>query len=63
MPKATHNVPTGHETTSGMLSFLFYLLLENPRALQTAQEEVDTIVGKRAITLEDMGNLPYIEVS
>lgn len=45
-----------------MLSFLCYLLLENPRTLEKAQEEVDTVIGKRAIELDDMGKLPYIEV-
>ncbi|KAH7182362.1 putative P450 monooxygenase [Fusarium flagelliforme] len=51
----------GHETTSGLLSFLFYELLANPEALATAQAEIDTVIGKEPITVEHMGKLPYIE--
>ncbi|CAG7932978.1 unnamed protein product [Penicillium olsonii] len=50
----------GHETTSGMLSFLFYYLLKSPNAYKKAQEEVDRVIGKRKITVEDMSKLPYI---
>ncbi|SMQ52601.1 unnamed protein product [Zymoseptoria tritici ST99CH_3D7] len=51
----------GHETTSGLLSFLFYLLLETPPAYRKLQEEIDTVVGKRTVTVDDMGKLPYVE--
>ncbi|KAJ5252102.1 hypothetical protein N7489_002512 [Penicillium chrysogenum] len=50
----------GHETTSGMLSFLFYHLLKNPSAYRKAQDEVDRVIGKRKITVDDMSKLPYI---
>ncbi|KAJ5469625.1 Bifunctional cytochrome NADPH reductase [Penicillium diatomitis] len=50
----------GHETTSGMLSFLFYYLLKTPHAYKKAQEEVDRVIGRRKITVEDMAKLPYI---
>ena len=51
----------GHETTSGLLSFLFYSLLENPRAYSKLQEEIDTVVGKSTVTFEHMSKLPYLE--
>ena len=51
----------GHETTSGLLSFLFYLLLENPRVYSKLQEEIDTVVGKGTVTFEHMSKLPYLE--
>ncbi|KAE8361545.1 cytochrome P450 [Aspergillus caelatus] len=51
----------GHETTSGMLSFLFYELLENPEAYRKAQEEVDRVIGKQTITIDHMSKLPYLE--
>jgi cytochrome P450/NADPH-cytochrome P450 reductase len=35
----------GHETTSGMLSFAVYFLLNNPHVLQKAYEEVDRVLG------------------
>ncbi|KAJ5639427.1 Oxidoreductase FAD/NAD(P)-binding [Penicillium longicatenatum] len=50
----------GHETTSGMLSFLFYYLLKTPHAYKKAQEEVDQVIGKRKITVDDLSKLPYI---
>ena len=50
----------GHETTSGMLSFLFYHLLKTPEALQRAQEEVDSVVGTTPVQIEHLAKLPYI---
>src|SRR5918999_6255827 len=35
----------GHETTSGLLSFALYFLLNNPDALARAYEEVDRVLG------------------
>jgi len=43
-----------------MLSFLFYYLLKTPHAYKKAQEEVDQVIGKRKITVDDMSKLPYI---
>lgn len=43
-----------------MLSFLFYYLLKNPHAYKKAQDEVDTVIGRRKIIVEDMSKLPYI---
>ncbi|KAF7916449.1 uncharacterized protein EAE97_012109 [Botrytis byssoidea] len=51
----------GHETTSGMLSFLFYYLLKTPSAYQAVQREVDEVIGKGPITIDHMSKLPYIE--
>ncbi|KAJ5930303.1 Oxidoreductase FAD/NAD(P)-binding [Penicillium verhagenii] len=50
----------GHETTSGMLSFLFYYLLKTPHAYKKAQDEVEQVIGQRKITVDDMSKLPYI---
>lgn len=35
----------GHETTSGLLSFAIYALLNNPQVLARAYEEVDRVLG------------------
>lgn len=43
-----------------MLSFLFYFLLKNPQAYKKAQEEVDTVIGRRKVAVEDLSKLPYI---
>ncbi|KAH0341842.1 putative P450 monooxygenase, partial [Aureobasidium melanogenum] len=50
----------GHETTSGLLSFLMYELLNNPEAYSAAQKEVDEVVGKEKLTMEHLSKLPYI---
>ncbi|MBL8189846.1 MAG: cytochrome P450, partial [Acidobacteria bacterium] len=36
----------GHETTSGLLSFAVYALLNNPEVLAKAYEEVDRVLGR-----------------
>lgn len=51
----------GHETTSGLLSFLFYELLESPEAYRKAQEEVDQVIGKQAVSVDHLSKLPYLE--
>jgi cytochrome P450/NADPH-cytochrome P450 reductase len=50
----------GHETTSGMLSFMFYYLLKTPSAYQKLQEEVDRVIERRKITVDDLSKLPYL---
>ena len=54
------NTSTGHETTSGMLSFLFQFLLKCPAAYQAAQREVDAVIGRGPVTIEHMSKLPYL---
>ncbi|RKL07437.1 Bifunctional cytochrome P450/NADPH--P450 reductase [Fusarium oxysporum] len=60
-----HNMITfliaGHETTSGMLSFSFFYLMQHPEALEKARKEVDQVVGKGGITTDHLGKLPYID--
>lgn len=59
-----HNLMTfmiaGHETTGGLLSFVFYHLLKDKTAHRTAQKEVDEVVGKGKIKPEHLAKLPYI---
>jgi cytochrome P450/NADPH-cytochrome P450 reductase len=50
----------GHETTSGTLSFLFYMLLKNPDCYQKAQQEVDDIIGRGSITVDKIFELKYV---
>ncbi|KAH9850173.1 bifunctional P-450/NADPH-P450 reductase [Lenzites betulinus] len=50
----------GHETTSGMLTFTVYYLLKNPEALRKLREEIDTKIGDRPATAQDVGKLPYL---
>ncbi|KAE8394953.1 cytochrome P450 [Aspergillus alliaceus] len=51
----------GHETTSGLLSFTFYYLLQNPHILEQARNEVDDVVGVDQITVQHLAKLPYID--
>ncbi|KIM26548.1 hypothetical protein M408DRAFT_25259, partial [Serendipita vermifera MAFF 305830] len=50
----------GHETTSGMLSFIIYELLKAPHAYNKVKEEVDTVLQGKSIQPEHLGKLPYI---
>jgi cytochrome P450/NADPH-cytochrome P450 reductase len=52
---------SGHETTSGTLSFLFYNLLKHPDAYQAAQREVDEVIGRGPVIVDHMSKLPFIE--
>ena len=53
----------GHETTSGMLSFAIYFLLNNPHVMQKAYEEVDRVLGRDINvrpTAQQVNQLVYI---
>jgi len=51
----------GHETTSGLLSFAIYYLLNNPDVLARARAEVDEVFGTTAApTFEQVHRLRYI---
>ena len=53
----------GHETTSGMLSFAVYFLLNNPHVLQKAYEEVDRVLGRNVNarpTFQQVNQLTYL---
>lgn len=51
----------GHETTSGLLSFAVYLLLQNPGALAKLRDEVDAVLGTEAPRVERLASLRYTE--
>ncbi|KAI0629781.1 fatty acid hydroxylase [Trametes polyzona] len=50
----------GHETTSGMLTFTVYYLLKNPEAMRKLREEIETKIGDRPMTSQDVNKLPYL---
>ncbi|KAF4437554.1 putative bifunctional P-450:NADPH-P450 reductase [Fusarium austroafricanum] len=52
----------GHETTSGLLSFAFYYLLENPHTLEKARAEIDQVLGDENLTVDHLPKLPYINM-
>ena len=51
----------GHETTANALAWTFYLLSKNPDAEATLNSELDTVIGSRPPTIEDIPRLPYAE--
>ena len=53
----------GHETTSGLLSFALYYLMQDPAALARAREEVDAVLGTTAApTYEQVHRLRYVRM-
>ncbi|MEX0644562.1 MAG: cytochrome P450, partial [Parvularculaceae bacterium] len=53
----------GHETTSGLLSFTLYFLLNNPDVLARAYEEVDRVLGRDVAappTYAQVNQLEYV---
>lgn len=50
---------TGHDTTAGLLSFLFYHLIKNPAAYDGVQAEVDLAVGTGGLTPHHLSELPF----
>ncbi len=51
----------GHETTSGLLSFAVFLLLQNPEALRKARTCVDEALGTATPTVDDLARMRYLE--
>ncbi|MCA9528860.1 MAG: cytochrome P450 [Myxococcales bacterium] len=51
----------GHETTAGVLTWAWWLLATHPDKLATLREELDRVVGRAPIRVEDLPNLPYLE--
>ncbi len=51
----------GHETTSGLLSFTLYELLQNPGVMAQARAHVDEVLGDRYPTYADLARLGYLD--
>ncbi|KAH8787857.1 fatty acid hydroxylase [Diaporthe sp. PMI_573] len=51
----------GHETTAGLLSFLFALLLQHPEAYRKLQQEVYSVVGGAQVTADHLNQLLYVK--
>jgi len=52
----------GHETTAHTLTWAWYLLATNRDKLKKAQREIDETIGDRPIGVDDLRNLPYLEM-
>ncbi|KAL5702567.1 hypothetical protein ACHQM5_027769 [Ranunculus cassubicifolius] len=49
----------GHETSAAVLTWTFYLLSQEPSVMAKLQSEVDSVLGDRFPTIEDMKKLKY----
>lgn len=52
----------GHETTSGTLTWTWYLLSQHPAIASKLHEELDRVLGGRLPTFADLPALPYTEM-
>ncbi|THU85308.1 fatty acid hydroxylase [Dendrothele bispora CBS 962.96] len=50
----------GHETSSGLLTFMTYYLMKNPETMRKLRNEIDEVVGQEPIQLEDLSKMPYL---
>jgi cytochrome P450 len=51
----------GHDTTAAGLTWLFYCLARHPQALALVHQELDTVLGNREPTANDLPRLSYTE--
>ncbi|WP_261567167.1 cytochrome P450 [Frankia gtarii] len=51
----------GHETTANALSWTFHLLGANPQAERELHAELDTVLGERPPTIDDLPRLTYTQ--
>lgn len=54
-------ISAGHETTANALTWTFYLLSENPRAMSELSRELETVLGGRTPKIEDLPKLLYTD--
>jgi len=52
----------GHETTAHALTWTWYLLSKNPEKVAKIREELTRVLQGRRATVEDLPNLPYLEM-
>ncbi|WP_017317765.1 cytochrome P450 [Mastigocladopsis repens] len=52
----------GFETSGTSLSWIWYLLSQHPKVEQKLHEELDTVLGGRTPTFEDLPNLKYTKM-
>lgn len=52
----------GHETTSNSLTWTFYMLAKHPEVEARVEAEVRSVLGGRPPTLDDLKNLPYLDM-
>jgi cytochrome P450 len=51
----------GHDTSTALLAWSLYLLGRHPEVLQRAQDEVDSVLGRKTPELESVNQLNYLD--
>jgi cytochrome P450 len=51
----------GHDTSANTLTWAWHLLTQNPQVQEALYQEVQSVVGERAVTPEDLPKLPLVE--
>lgn len=51
----------GHDTSTALLAWALYLLATHPEAQARAHAEIDALLGRRAPTIIDVGQLTYLD--
>ena len=54
-------IVAGHDTTANTLTWAWHLLTQNPEVQEALYQEVQRVVGERALTPEDLPKLPLVE--
>ena len=49
----------GHETTANSLAWTLYLVSKHPHVAQRLENEIDTVLDERSVTIADMKSLTY----
>ncbi|KAG6544907.1 hypothetical protein Mapa_013598 [Marchantia paleacea] len=52
----------GHETTAAVLTWATFMLAQNPDKIKKAQDEIDSVLGGRKPTYEDLKKLQYVRL-
>jgi cytochrome P450 len=52
----------GYEVTAHTLAFTLYLISQHPDVEARLLEEIDRVIGQRAITIPDLEQMPYLEM-
>jgi cytochrome P450 len=55
-------ITAGHETTANALNWLWYLLAQHPEVEQRLHDEIDSALGGRLPTADDLERLRYVEM-
>ena len=54
-------IGAGHETTANTLAFTLYLLSLHPTIARKVYDEVETVLGDRSPTVQDLAKMEYLE--